>query len=840
MRSLQLTALILSVLLVLTIFSTYLANNARESARDNLAQSYLANAESAMRDARYRQSATYAAQSLSIKESTAARRMVTEHPFAGLISQFSLGDSQASALAVSATGLIAVGDEAGRVHILDPSTSPGSYWTFRSGTESIENLSFSPKGSKIIAADSSGAVWFIDIANSGKTHSLYKASNAEPNTAEFLESPQVGFLSENTVVFERVFQDSPTLELVRFDDGTSKRQTKLIKIKNDFGSVAQLAVHAFLPLVAILLSHGEIYIVDITAPDEPDVKPFLQSLHSTNALISSRAESITFAGNADFRWTEPGTSWSLIVGTNDAKVLEFNERADLVSVERFPQPPTGGPTDFVKTVRVDPGNWRLVAMRADGTVMTRVRSTLKQSWELERLFDSDLNTKSFLDNHLLACCSQRDLAITSGPKSDTGDDVIQLWDLDARQHRWRERLAGKHAKANSSVTTLDFDSSSRFLVAGTDSSQTVVLDRHTKQVIAISPGGQWEQTITSARFRPDTVSLQIAQASWGGLPRIWSLQSCSDGYAMPDQNNFEELYALEWTDNGQQLAVAPFTVTSGSKVQLYPIVVDTDKLTKLSEKPTNEIDIADNLINRILAISKSNKILAYEVDAPAFYMWNPDDATLNVYASQNKADITAVTASTDGSMVMVASDGKFEHWQPTANGLKFEASVPCYEAPCHGSNLILDPGKVWFAYSAESQVYIHRIDDGILLAELRASDGQINSLTTTPSGEAIASGSQDGSVTVWDVRTLVANPTSLQQRIRSHSGISLDDGSIVTSASRNDWHRQSVSTVHSIISNSEPLIFSYEDYRSDTRAPPDCVADINLQLGKFGEGETAR
>jgi len=516
-RVFGLLALIFLVLAVGASILAGLAWLAHQSSRSNLADARLNLAESWRREGRLNRGSAYAAAALAVRDTDASRQFLLENPPATLVDVIPVPDGPVSAVAVSTGGLLAVGDQHGRVRLIDLlGGSHAPKRKYQLDASEIGKLAFSRNGDAIAATQLDGAVWRFEVDRATVSEPVYRTDTA--GAIDPLVLNQIAFLADGRLAIVADGNGGNILQLLGPDARAAN--TPLDVTLQAYG-VSDMVSHPSRPRVAILYAGGAISMVDL-GQGRPAVKKEVRRGFPVGETLGGGVSGLSLAfdpGPPRALVHDHGDRWA--VGLQDASLWLLKADGALLKRVAFPRPAEGSPQDDVSEVQFTPDGSRLLAFRANGALAVFRRY---KEWRLERIIEGFAD---YGQEVITACCVGNRLAITVSSGRTEGD-LVKVWDISASDRHWMLQIAGDYGPEETNVSSLAFDETGARLAVGTDNGQVLVLDRVAHAVVALSPGHYNDQKVTALAFGSGRFRDSIFSAAWGRNLQVWSLSECTE------------------------------------------------------------------------------------------------------------------------------------------------------------------------------------------------------------------------------------------------------------------------------------------------------------------------
>ena len=748
-------SLILLLLAVAAILFGCQAWFAERAAQDNLARAHLNLAESFRRDGRLNQASAYAAESLAVRPSDAARRFLLENPPATLLAAIPLVNGPASAIAVSHEGLLAIGSRDGRLTLFDLAAGTAvPTHTLRLGTSEIGKIIFSRDGNRIAATQHDGAVWLLSRNKAWAHRRVFQTDTGDER--EPLVLNQLAFLADERLAIVTDGRSGHVMQIVH-PDGAQDGPPLDVGLSG-YG-VSDMVSHPTLPRLAILYANGALSVIERKDGGSPTQRWIRHGFPVGETLAGSMSGSSVAFDPSPERALAQDKEDRFAIGLNDASVWLLDAKGDMLKRLAFPAPAENSPRDTVSDVRFSPQGDRLLALRDDGTVGIYQR---KKEWRLERLLDGHDSPTSGV---LMACCAGHGLAVTASSGA-AGGDVVKVWDLAATEQRWTLPIAGQYGPENTNISALAFDATGRRLAVGTSEGQVAVFDTTTHEVLAAAPGHYSDQKVTALSFGTGAHADTLFASAWGRPLQRWALNTCHQQALIARENPDLSLYAIAWDSAGMRLIVAPYLDQEGSRIAF----ADPDSGRRADSRSA----VIEERIDKVITLGRGAAIIGAAQGKRHLHLWKPPGEALTTLSIDQTSGVNALAATPDGQTVLAATNEHFLRGHLDDKGILRMNTLPCPSgdgSSCGGWQLAFDPHGRWFAATSQQQIFIRRLADGALLARLTAHHGQIDVLAAAPSGDTLASGGMDGRVIIWKLRALLDDPDAVRKAVQAQAGV---------------------------------------------------------------------
>lgn len=172
--------------------------------------------------------------------------------------------------------------------------------------------------------------------------------------------------------------------------------------------------------------------------------------------------------------------------------------------------------------------------------------------------------------------------------------------------------------------------------------------------------------------------------------------------------------------------------------------------TNISETGRRRIIGGHNLPIRSLAVRPGSDHVATVSDDRQISVWDGKGQRIN--ATQVVSQLTFVTYSPDGKLLLTATDGSGEVAIWNADTLQEIRRIAAEPSTVFAA--AIDPsGKQMVTGGASGAVKVWNIETGELIREWPAHEGRINTLQISHNGQMIATGGEDTIVTLWKWET---------------------------------------------------------------------------------------
>ena len=278
------------------------------------------------------------------------------------------------------------------------------------------------------------------------------------------------------------------------------------------------------------------------------------------------------------------------------------------------------------------------------------------------------------------------------------------------------------------------------ILASASSDKTIRLwDLHTQQLETTLI--EYTNNIFSVVFSPDGQTL--ASASFDGTIRLWNSDNGEHIKTLTGHKDW--VSSVAFSPDGQTLASGG----AGEKILLWN--ADTWQLKEMLTQPTHFVEV--------VAFSPDGQTLASGSWDQIIRLWNPNNGQLKRMLTGHTQTVKSIAFSPDGqTLVSGSQDQTIRLWNPNNGKLKKTLTGytdwinPVAFSP-DGTILVSGNGRairLWNTQTDEHKNF------------LEGHTGHILSIAFSPDGTTLASASEDKTIRLWDVQTLLEQSSTLE------------------------------------------------------------------------------
>lgn len=228
----------------------------------------------------------------------------------------------------------------------------------------------------------------------------------------------------------------------------------------------------------------------------------------------------------------------------------------------------------------------------------------------------------------------------------------------------------------------------------------------------------------------DTNALRAASASADFSARIW------------DALTGDELHVFEHKHIVRACAFSEDTkllLTGGMEKILR--IFDLERL----DAPPREIDKSPGNVRTVTWLHSDQTILSSCTDLGGVRLWDVRSGKI-VQTLETKSPVTSAEVSRDGRYITTADGSTVKFWDANHFGL-----VKSYNMPCNMESASLEPshGNTFVAGGEDMWVHMFDFHTGEELSCNKGHHGPVHCVRFSPGGESYASGSEDGTIRIW-------------------------------------------------------------------------------------------
>ncbi|TXG69210.1 hypothetical protein EZV62_004145 [Acer yangbiense] len=178
------------------------------------------------------------------------------------------------------------------------------------------------------------------------------------------------------------------------------------------------------------------------------------------------------------------------------------------------------------------------------------------------------------------------------------------------------------------------------------------------------------------------------------------------------------------------------------------------------DAPPREVDNSPGSIRTVAWLHSDQTILSSCSDIGGVRLWDLRSGKI-VQTLETKSPVTSAEVSQDGRYITTADGSTVNFWDANQFGL-----VKSYNMPCNVESASLEPkhGNKFVAGGEDMWVHVFDFHTGEQIGCNKGHHGPVHCVRFAPGGESYASGSEDGTIRIWQI-----SPAS-QEENDSHPG----------------------------------------------------------------------
>ncbi|XP_030457627.1 uncharacterized protein LOC115678386 [Syzygium oleosum] len=163
------------------------------------------------------------------------------------------------------------------------------------------------------------------------------------------------------------------------------------------------------------------------------------------------------------------------------------------------------------------------------------------------------------------------------------------------------------------------------------------------------------------------------------------------------------------------------------------------------DAPPREVDNSPGSIRTVAWLHSDQTILSSCTDIGGVRLWDVRSGKI-VQTLETKSPVTSAEVSQDGRYITTADGSTVKFWDANHFGL-----VKSYNMPCNVESASLEPklGNKFIAGGEDMWVHIFDFHTGEEIGCNKGHHGPVHCVRFSPGGESYASGSEDGTIRIW-------------------------------------------------------------------------------------------
>ncbi|EOY30949.1 Transducin/WD40 repeat-like superfamily protein isoform 2 [Theobroma cacao] len=198
----------------------------------------------------------------------------------------------------------------------------------------------------------------------------------------------------------------------------------------------------------------------------------------------------------------------------------------------------------------------------------------------------------------------------------------------------------------------------------------------------------------------------------------------------------------------------------GHKGAVWSVCLDTNALraasgsadftAKVWDAPPREVDKSPGSVRTVAWMHSDQTILSSCTDMGGVRLWDVRSGKI-VQTLETKSSVTSAEVSLDGRYITTADGSTVKFWDANHFGL-----VKSHNMPCTVESASLEPkyGNKFVAGGEDMWVRVFDFHTGDEIACNKGHHGPVHCVRFSPGGESYASGSEDGTIRIWQTGPL--------------------------------------------------------------------------------------
>ncbi|KAL0342064.1 UNVERIFIED_CONTAM: Serine-threonine kinase receptor-associated protein [Sesamum calycinum] len=163
------------------------------------------------------------------------------------------------------------------------------------------------------------------------------------------------------------------------------------------------------------------------------------------------------------------------------------------------------------------------------------------------------------------------------------------------------------------------------------------------------------------------------------------------------------------------------------------------------DAPPREFEKSPGSVRTVAWLHSDQTILGSCTDMGGVRLWDVRTGTI-VRTLETKSSVTSAEVSQDGRYITTADGSTVKFWDANHFGL-----VKSYDMPCIVESASLEPkyGNKFIASGEDMWIHVFDFHTGAEIGCNKGHHGPVHCVRFSPGGESYASGSEDGTIRIW-------------------------------------------------------------------------------------------